>query len=208
MEINNKVAKQLKRDFPIFKHNPKLIYLDNAATTQKPQQVIDIIKNFYEKGYANIQRGIYKLGEKATELYLNSKKSIAEFIGCDFKEIIYTKNATDSLNFLSYTLSSIIPKGRKEIVLTEMEHLSNLIPWQQLAKREKMKLKFIKLKKDSYELDIEDMKKKITKKTAVVCLIHVSNSLGTINSIKEIIKYAKSKGAITVLDAAQSVPHF
>lgn len=207
MEINNKTAKLLRKDFPIFKHNSNLIYLDNAATSQKPQQVIDIIKDFYEKGYANIQRGVYKLSEKATELYLNSKESVAEFIGADSKEIIFTKNATESLNFLSYTLPSIIKKGRKEIVLTEMEHLSNLIPWQQLAKRNKMKLKFIKLKKDSYELDLEDMKKKITKKTAIVSLISVSNSLGTINPVKEIIKYAKLKGAITVLDAAQSVPH-
>ncbi len=207
MEINNKTAKLLRKDFPIFKHNSNLIYLDNAATSQKPQQVIDIIKDFYEKGYANIQRGVYKLGEKATELYLNSKESVAKFIGADAKEIIFTKNATESLNFLSYTLPSILKKNRKEIVLTEMEHLSNLIPWQQLAKRNKMKLKFIKLKKDSYELDLEDMKKKITKNTAIVSLIHVSNSLGTINPVKEIIKYAKLKGAITVLDAAQSVPH-
>jgi len=207
MEINNKTAKLLRKDFPIFKHNSNLIYLDNAATSQKPQQVIDIIKDFYEKGYANIQRGVYKLSEKATELYLNSKESVAKFIGADAKEIIFTKNATESLNFLSYTLPSILKKNRKEIVLTEMEHLSNLIPWQQLAKRNKMKLKFIKLKKDSYELDLEDMKKKITKNTAIVSLIHVSNSLGTINPVKEIIKYAKLKGAITVLDAAQSVPH-
>ncbi len=205
MEINNKTAKILKKDFPIFRNNKNLVYLDNAATSQKPKQVIKIITDFYEKGNANIHRGIYGLSEQATKLYLKSKEIIAEFINAEPEEIIYTKNATESLNFLSYVLSSIIPKNKREIVLTEMEHHSNLIPWQQFAKREGFKLKFIVLRGN--ELDLDDARKKITSKTAIVSLCHISNSLGTINPVKEIITLAKSKKAITILDASQSVPH-
>ncbi|GIU68165.1 MAG: cysteine desulfurase [Candidatus Pacearchaeota archaeon] len=208
MKLSNKTVHTLKKDFPIFKNNPGLIYLDNAATSQKPKQVIDVLKKFYEKEYANVHRGVYRLSSNATELYLKSKEIIAEFIGAKPEEIIYTRNTTESLNLLSYTLPSIINatnKKRDEIVLTEMEHHSNLIPWQQLAKRGGWKLKFIKLK--GYELDMEDFKKKVSKKTAVVALCHVSNSLGTINPVQEIIKIAKEKGALTVIDAAQSVPH-
>ena len=164
-----------------------------------------LVKDFYEKGYANIHRGVYRLSEKATELYMQSKKIIADFINAEPEEIIYTRNTTESINLLSYTLPSIIKKGKNEIVLTEMEHHSNLIPWQQLAKRNKMKLKFIKLR--GYELDLESAEKKITKKTAIVSLTHVSNSLGTINPVKEIIKLGKKKNAITIVDAAQSAPH-
>lgn len=205
MEINNKTAKKLKKDFPIFEYNKSLIYFDNAATSQKPKQVINFVKDFYEKGYANIHRGVYRLSEKATELYMQSKKIIADFINAKPEEIIYTRNTTESINLLSYTLPSIIKTGKNEIVLTEMEHHSNLIPWQQLAKRNKMKLKFIKLR--GYGLDLGDAEKKITKKTAIVSLTHISNSLGTINPVKEIIKLGKNKGAITVIDAAQSAPH-
>jgi len=206
MELNNKISKQLKKDFPIFKNNRRLIYLDSAATSQKPEQVIDFVGDFYRKGYANIHRGVYKLSENATQLYLKSKKIIADFIGSDPEEIIYTRNTTESLNLLAYTISSLIKKGKNEIILTEMEHHSNLIPWQQLAKRNKMKLKFIRIK-DDYTLDLKDAEKKITDKTAIVSLTHVSNSLGTINPVEEIIKIGKKKKAIIIIDAAQSIPH-
>ncbi|MBW6442762.1 SufS family cysteine desulfurase [Patescibacteria group bacterium] len=220
MELNNKTIKRIKKDFPIFKNNKRLVYLDNAATSQKPKQVINTLKNFYEKDYANIHRGIYRLSEKATELYMKSKEIVAEFIGSDPEEIIYTKNTTESLNLLSYSLPFIISESKgeikskskrkskkNEIVLTELEHHSNLIPWQQLAKRNNMKIKFIEIKPENYELDFDDALKKITNKTAIVAINHVSNSFGLINPIKEIIKFAKSKKAITIVDAAQSMPH-
>ena len=206
MKLNNATAKKLKKDFLIFKNNKNLIYLDNASTTQKPKQVIEAVKRFYENSNANIHRGVYKLSQKATEKYDNSKKTVAEFINADEKEIIFTRSTTESINLLSYTIESIIPKRKNEIVLTEMEHHSNLVPWQQLAKRNRMKLKFIKIKKD-FTLDIKDARRKITNKTAILSFTHVSNTLGTINPVKELIKIAKKKNTLTVIDAAQSVPH-
>ena len=206
MQMNNKTAKKIKKDFPIFKNNKGLVYLDSTATSQKPEQVVNFLMNFYKKAYANIHRGIYRLSENATELYFKSKKIIADFINAEPEEIIYTRNTTESLNLLAYTISSLIKKGKNEIILTEMEHHSNLIPWQQLARRNKMKLKFIKIKPD-YTLDLKDAEKKITDKTAILSLTHVSNSLGTINPVKDIVKLAKKRGAITIIDAAQSVPH-
>ncbi len=204
--MDNKKAKQLKGDFPIFKNHKNLVYLDSAATTQKPKQVTERIKEFYENSNANIHRGVYTLSEKATEEYESARKIVAEFINADEKEIIFTKSTTDSINALSYIIDSIIPKGKNEIVLTEFEHHSNLIPWQQLAKRKNMKLKFISMN-DDFTLDLDDAKQKITNKTAIVAISHVSNSLGVTNPIKEIVKVAKKEGTITILDAAQSLPH-
>ena len=134
----------------------------------------------------------------------SQKKTVAEFINARPDEIIFTRSTTEAINFLSYTLPSF--KGKNEIVLTEMEHHSNLVPWQQLAKRNKMDLKFIKMKSD-FTLDMEDAKRKITNKTAILSVVHVSNSLGTINPVKKIIRIAKKKNAITIVDAAQSVGH-
>jgi len=218
MDFNNETAKKLKADFPIFANHKNLVYLDNAATTQKPKQVIEKIKEFYENYNANASRGVYSISEKATEQYAKARETISNFINANSDEIIITKNTTDSLNSLAYSIDSIISDGKDEIVLTEMEHHSNLIPWQQLAKRKSeifmfpggkrknIKLKFIKIKKD-FTLDMDDAKEKITNKTAIVSLTHVSNALGTINPIKEIINLAKEKNALSVIDATQSVPH-
>ncbi len=206
MKLNNKTAKQLKKDFPIFKNHKNLVYLDNAATTQKPKQVIEKIKDFYENSNANIHRGVYDLSETSTELYENARRIVAKFINANEKEIIFTKGTTDSINSLSRVVDSLISKEKNEIVLTEFEHHSNLIPWQQLAKRNNLKLKFIKIN-DEFELDLKDAKEKITDKTAIVSISQVSNALGSINPVEEIIKIAKQKKAIIVMDAAQSAPH-
>jgi len=204
MKINNKIAKKLRKDFPIFKNNKGMIYLDNASTSQRPKQVIKAVTDFYEKDNANVGRGLNTLAEKAMADYDNARKTIASFINADTEEIIFTRNTTESLNLLSYTLSSIIPKKKDEIVLTEMEHHSNLVPWQQLAKRNKMKLKIIRIKED-FTLDMKDAKQKITNKTAILSFTHVSNVLGTINQIKELIKLGNKNKAITIVDAAQSI---
>ncbi len=206
MKLNNSTVKKLKNDFPIFKCNKGLVYLDNAATTQKPKEVIQAIERFYSKDYANIHRGVYKLSEKATELYKRSKEIVANFINASPEEIIYTRGTTESINALSYIIKSVLPRGKKEIVLTEMEHHSNLIPWQQFAKREGFKLKFIKVDKETLMLDMEDVEKKITGKTALVAITRVSNSFGTVNPVKKIIKIAREKSkALVVVDAAQAI---
>ena len=139
-------------------------------------------------------------------VYNESRKVVAKFIGADSNEIVFTRNATESLNLLSYTLLSIIPKGKNEILLTEMEHHSNLVPWQQMAKRSGMVLKFVKIKED-FTLDLEDAKRKITEKTAVFAFTAVSNVLGTVNPMKELTKIAKQKGALVIIDGAQAVSH-
>ena len=193
-----------KKDFPIFQKNKNLIYLDSAATTQKPKVVIDAINQFYKEFNANINRGLYDLSIKSTEAYESSREKIANFINADKNEIIFTSGTTDSLNKLSRALPKLFNK-KNEIVLTEMEHHSNLVPWQETAKESKMKLKFIPLK--NMELDYEIAEKIINEKTAIVSLTHLSNSLGTINNIEKIIELAKKHGAIVIIDAAQSIAH-
>jgi cysteine desulfurase/selenocysteine lyase len=206
MEINNKIAKRLKEDFPIFKHNLGLVYLDNAATSQRPSAVINAVKEFAERDNANVGRGVYTLAERAMKKYGQARAVVANFIGAEPNEIIFTRNTTESINILAYTLPSIIPKGKNEILVSEMEHHSNIVPWQQLAKRNNMKLKFVKITKD-FTLDMNDFNSKLNNKTAIVSICHVSNVLGTVNPVKEIMKLAKSKGAITIIDAAQSIQH-
>lgn len=191
----------IKKDFPIFKKN--IIYLDNAATTQKPKVVIDSIKNYFENTCANTGRGIYKIAEDATNLLEKSRGTVAKYLCANSKEIIFTRNATESINILSCSLSKFISKEKNEIVLTEMEHHSNIIPWQELAKRSNAKLIFIKIKKD-LSLDYKDAKKKITKKTAIVSITHKSNLTGIKNNIQKIISIAKRNNSLSIIDCSQT----
>ena len=195
-----------KNQFPIFENQKNIVYLDSAATTQKPKGVIERINNFYKNENSNIHRGLYKLSENATKEYENSRKIIAKFINADNNEIIFTKGTTESINLLVYTIKEILPKGKNEIVLSEMEHHSNIVPWQQLEKVSGYKIKIIPIKKD-LTLDYKAAKKIINNKTAIVSISLISNALGTINNIKEIIKIAKKYNAITIIDAAQAVSH-
>lgn len=199
------MQKSYKQDFPIFQEYPELVYLDSAATTQRPQVVIDKIKEFYEKQNANTHRGLYKLSEVATEEYEKARQKIADLLNAFKEEIVFTKGTTNSINILSYTLKSILRPEKSEIVLTEMEHHSNLVPWQQFAKKHGYKLSFIKVNPKTFELDLEDAKHKITEKTGIVSITHASNSLGTINDIQKIIHIAKQNNAIIIIDAAQSI---
>ena len=193
----------MKEDFPILKD---IIYLDSASTSQKPQQVIDAISKYYSEENANVHRGVYTLSEKATEKYEEAHRVVANFINSDEKEIIFTKGTTESLNLVSYTIQSILDGNRKEIILTEMEHHANLIPWQQFAKRHGYTLRFIKIK-DDLTLDYEDAKEKINENTAFIAVTHISNALGTVNDVKKLCSLAKEKGALSIVDAAQSVGH-
>ena len=195
-----------KNQFPIFENQKNIVYLDSAATTQKPKGVIERINNFYKNENSNIHRGLYKLSENATKEYENSRKIIAKFINANPNEIIFTKGTTESINLLAYTIQEILPKDKNEIVLTELEHHSNIVPWQQLEKAFGYKIKIIPIKKD-LTLDYNTAKKIINEKTAIVSISLVSNALGTINNVKEIIKLAKKYNAITIIDAAQAIPH-
>ncbi|MBI2547786.1 SufS family cysteine desulfurase [Candidatus Woesearchaeota archaeon] len=207
MVFTNNDARKVKKDFPLLQNKiqgKSLIYLDNAATTQKPSVVINTLTHYYEYLNANIHRGLYPLSEDATLHYDQARKTIASFINAQPEEVIFTKNTTESLNCLAYTLQDLVGK-RNEIVLTQMEHHANLVPWQQLAKRQRMVLKFIRMTKN-FLLDYDDAKQKITKKTAIVAFPFVSNALGTIIDVHRLVTLSKAVGAYTVVDAAQAVP--
>ena len=195
-----------KDEFPILQER-KISYLDSGATTQKPQCVIDAIESYYKECNANPHRGAYSLSIEATEKYESTREKIAKFINArNREEIIFSKNATESLNLIAYSYGLDNLKKDNEVVLSIMEHHSNLVPWQYVTKKTNSKLKFMYINKD-YELSKEEIESKITDKTKVVGITHVSNVLGTINNVKEIIKYAHKKGAIVIVDASQSIPH-
>ncbi len=191
-----------KEDFPLL-NKRKIIYLDSAATTQKPASVIYAINEFYTKYNSNVHRGVYSISEEATLEYESSRGKVAEFINALPSEIIFTKGTTESLNLLAYSLTSDL-KEDDEILLSEMEHHSNLVPWQQLAKKKDLKLKFIPINENG---ELEFNPDIITKDTKIVSITHVSNVFGTVNDIKAIVKEAHKKGALVIVDGAQSVPH-
>lgn len=204
MSSNVKIE-QIKLDFPILNHKlqgSNVIYLDSAATTQCPTQVIQSMVKFYETSNANVHRGLHKLSQKATVEYERAREKVAEFINAEREEIIFTSGTTEGLNFLAQTLKNGLKKG-DEIVLTEMEHHSNIVPWQKIVEETGAVIRFIPVKE--YELDLK--KGTITKKTKIVSVVHMSNMLGTINPVGEIVKMAHNVGAICIVDAAQSVPH-
>jgi len=198
--------KEIRKDFPIFENNPNLIYFDNTATTQKPRQVIEKIKEVYEKYYANIHRGVYKISEISSEEYENSHKLVADFIKCkEWREIIFTRNTTESINLVAYSYGLNNIKKDDKILISYMEHSSNLLPWRFVCKKTGAKLEYINVK--DYKLDLNDFERKIDEKTKIISITHVSNVLGTINPIEEIIKIAHEKGALVLIDAAQSSGH-
>ena len=201
MEINN-----IKKDFPLLE-NENITYLDSGATTQKPIQVIKAVEEFYQKYNANPHRGAYSLSVEATEQYENTRTKIAKFINAKHREeIIFSKNATESLNLIAYSYGLDNLKKDDEVVISIMEHHSNLVPWQKMTKQTGSKLNYMYIN-ENYEITDEEIESKITDKTKIVGITHVSNVLGTINNVKKIIKYAHKKGAVVIVDASQSIPH-
>lgn len=201
MDVN-----EIRKDFPIFK-NRDIVYLDSGATTQKPQYVIDKVSEYYETCNANPHRGAYGLSVEATALYEETRAKIAKFINAkSAEEIIFSKNASESLNLVAYSYGLDNLKQGDEVVLSIMEHHSNLVPWQMVTKKTGSTLKYMYIN-DKFELTREEIESKITDKTKIVAITHVSNVLGTINDIKHIIKYAHKKGAKVLVDASQSIPH-
>jgi cysteine desulfurase/selenocysteine lyase len=199
----------IKKDFPIFdrtvRDGQRLIYLDSGATSQKPNSVIDAESNFYRFNNAAVHRGAHQLAEEATENFENARSIVAEFIGAKSDEIVFTKSATESINLVAYALTEKIKPGDR-IVVSEMEHHANLVPWQQLAKRTGAELAWFEVTPEG-RLDLSDIEKVITSNTAIVAITHQSNVLGTINPLEQIVKRAEAVGAEVLLDACQSVPH-
>ena len=200
------MIEEIKKDFPLLE-NRDIAYLDSGATTQKPKEVIEAIKKYYENSNANPHRGAYSLSIEATEQYENTRTKIAEFINAKHREeIIFSKNATESLNLIAYSYGMDNLKKDDEVVISIMEHHSNLVPWQKVTKATGSKLNYMYIN-ENYEISDEEIESKITDKTKIVGITHVSNVLGTINNVKKIIKYAHKKGAIVIVDASQSIPH-
>lgn len=196
----------IKKDFPLLE-NENIAYLDSGATTQKPIQVIKAVEEFYQKYNANPHRGAYSLSVEATEQYENTRTKIAKFINAKHREeIIFSKNATESLNLIAYSYGLDNLKKDDEVVISIMEHHSNLVPWQKMTKQTGSKLNYMYIN-ENYEITDEEIENKITDKTKIVGITHVSNVLGTINNVKKIIKYAHKKGAVVIVDASQSIPH-
>ena len=199
-------TEQIKKDFPLLE-NENITYLDSGATTQKPIQVIKAVEEFYQKYNANPHRGAYSLSVEATEQYENTRTKIAKFINAKHREeIIFSKNATESLNLIAYSYGLDNLKKDDEVVISIMEHHSNLVPWQKMTKQTGSKLNYMYIN-ENFELTDEEIENKITDKTKIVGITHVSNVLGTINNVKKIIKYAHKKGAVVIVDASQSIPH-
>jgi cysteine desulfurase/selenocysteine lyase len=202
-------------DFPILSRkvrgDNRFIYLDSGATSQKPESVITAEADFYRTKNAAVHRGAHLVAEEASDAYEGARANLAKFIGAQTDEVIFTKSATESLNFLAYSFgnknSKICLKAGDEIVVSEMEHHANLIPWQQLAERVGAKLRWLPITSEG-RLDLSNISQLITHKTKIVAITHQSNVFGTIVPIDQIVKAAKAVGAFVVLDACQSVPHF
>ncbi|MDR2059525.1 cysteine desulfurase [Lactococcus lactis] len=198
----------IKKDFPVLNqivNDEPLVYLDNAATTQKPLKVLAAIKDYYENDNANVHRGVHTLAERATEKYEAAREKVRHFINAkSTKEVLFTRGTTTSINWVAQFAGQILKAG-DEIIISIMEHHSNIVPWQEVAKKTGAILKFVYLKDG--QLDMADLRKKITNQTKFVSIAHVSNVLGTINPVEEITKIAHEHGAYMVVDGAQSTPH-
>jgi len=195
-----------RKDFPIFQDND-YIYFDNAATAQRPKQVIEAISDFYKRSNANPLRGLYDWSIDATDRYENARKTVADFIGANSeREIVFTRNTTESLNLMAYAYGMKNINAGDQIVITIMEHHSNILPWQMVARAKGASLIFLEPDEEG-SIREEEYKSKITDKTKIVSIGHVSNVFGVTNPVKEIADYAHSKGAIVIVDGAQSTPH-
>jgi cysteine desulfurase/selenocysteine lyase len=202
-------ARAVRAEFPIFAtpREKPLIYLDSAATSQKPQAVLDAMQRYYETCNANIHRGVYRIAEEATALYEDARRRVAAFLGAGPREVVFTRNATEALNLVARCHGGSALSEGDAILLTPMEHHSNLVPWQMLAAEKQLELRFIPLT-GSGELDLDELPKLFADgRVKLVAFAHVSNVLGTVNPAAEIARMAREQGAVTVLDASQSAPH-
>src|SRR5438067_10212029 len=200
----------LREDFPILRERVNghpLIYFDNAATSQKPRAVLDVVRSYYEHENANVHRGLHALSARATEHYEKSRQRVADFIGAaSADEIVFTRGTTESINLVAQAWAGKFLRAGDVILLTEMEHHSNLVPWQLLAERIGARLRFVPVRDDG-TLELEKLSSLLTAEVKIFAFTHVSNSLGTINPVAELCQKARSVGAMTLIDAAQSIGH-
>lgn len=201
---------RVRRDFPILAtqaHGKPLVYLDNGATSQKPQSVIDAVSHYYESGNANVHRGVYALSESATAAYEGTRAKVARFLNArEDREIIYVRGTTEAINLVASSFGRLKVKAGDEILVSAMEHHSNIVPWQILAEQAGATLKVIPMNERG-ELKLDEYQKLLTSKARIVAVAHISNSLGTINPIKEMVKLAHAKGVPVLVDGAQGAPH-
>jgi cysteine desulfurase / selenocysteine lyase len=204
------LADKVRADFPILTqkvHDRPLVYLDSAATSQKPQVVIDALSDYYQRYNSNVHRGVHTLSGLATDAYEAARQKVAKFINAaDEREIIYTRNATEAINLVAYSWGLGNLQTGDEVILTKMEHHSNLVPWQLVAQKTGAVLKFVDLSADE-DFDLEHYKSLLSTKTKLVAVVHVSNTLGSVAPVKEIISLAHAQGAKVLIDACQSAPH-
>ncbi|MCU1600580.1 MAG: cysteine desulfurase, SufS subfamily [Frankiales bacterium] len=198
----------VRKDFPVLSkevHGHPLVFLDSAASSQKPRQVLEAERVFVEEHYANVHRGVHTLSQEATDGYEAARQTVAAFIGAQHDEVVFTKNVTESINLVSYALTQSIKPG-DEIAVTEMEHHSNLVPWQMLAERTGATLRWLGLTDDG-RLDLSDLDEVVNERTRLFAFTQVSNLLGTENDVPTLVARAKQVGALTLVDGAQAVPH-
>ncbi len=204
------LADKVRADFPILTqkvHDRPLVYLDSAATSQKPQLVIDALSDYYQRYNSNVHRGVHTLSGLATDAYEAARQKVAKFVNAaDEREIIYTRNATEAINLVAYSWGLGNLQTGDEVILTKMEHHSNLVPWQLVAQKTGAVLKFVDLSADE-DFDLEHYKSLLSAKTKLVSVVHVSNTLGSVAPVKEIIALAHAQGAKVLIDACQSAPH-
>ena len=199
-------TKSIKKDFPVLKNNPNLTYLDSAASSLKPSCVIDKIREYYEEYGVNVHRGVYNLSYKATDEYEATRSVVAKFLNARVEEIVFTKGATASLNMIATGFGVDYINEGDEIIVNELEHHSSIMPWQEIAKKKKAKLVFVPLNEEG-RITVENFKEVLTDKTKIVAMTYVSNVMGYITPIEEIIKLAHEKNALVIVDAAQAAPH-
>ncbi len=203
-------VQNIRKDFPILEreiNGSQLVYLDNAATTQKPRQVIESLVNYYENSNSNVHRGVHSLSMEATDLFEEAREKVSSFINSETSQsLIWTRNASESLNLIVHTWAKTNLNSGDEIVLTPMEHHSNLVPWQEIAREKDAKIVFIPMDENG-ELDLKDIDQIVNANTKIISAVHMSNALGTINPVEKLTKIAHSVGAKMVVDGAQSVPH-
>jgi cysteine desulfurase/selenocysteine lyase len=203
----------IRNDFPILArkiHNKPLVYLDNAATSQKPKQVIQALVNYYEQHNANVHRGIHVLGDEATKLYAEARQTVSKFIGANHpSELVFVRNTTEAINLVAYAWGQDNVHKGDLVLTTRMEHHSNIVPWQELVRRVGARLEFVEVTHEGL-LDLDDLDKKLRLKPRLVTFTHVSNFLGTINPVSQIVSLIKKRSRDTyiMVDGAQAVPHF